>query len=53
MIRTTYWAKPIPVRQYDWEAATDDYELGCPIGYGATEEEAIKDLQELLEDMRQ
>ena len=49
-IRTTYWAKPIPLRQFDWEATEDSYEPGCPIGYGRTESEAIADLQEQLEE---
>ena len=43
-IITRYWAKPIPLRQFDWEAVTDNYDLGSPIGYGATEQEAIADL---------
>jgi len=44
-IKTSYWAKPIPLRQFDWEAIDDDtYDEGCPIGYGRTEQEAIADL---------
>jgi len=35
---------PIPVRCCDWTATYADYDLGDPIGYGATEEEAINDL---------
>lgn len=54
-IRTSYWAKPIPLRQFDWEAALDGYD-GAPdasgpqtmIGHGATEEEAVADLTEQL-----
>lgn len=49
IIRTDYWAKPIPQRQFDWEAVTDNYEPGQPIGYGRTEQEAIDDLREKLE----
>jgi hypothetical protein len=45
-IVTNYWMKPIPLRQFDWSAVTDNYEPGEPIGYGATAAEAIKDLQE-------
>ena len=45
-IHTSYWAKPIPPRQFDWEATRDNYEPGCPIGYGRTEQEAIADLLE-------
>ena len=49
-IRTDYWAKPIPIRNCDWTAVDDEtYEPGCPIGYGATEEEAIADLMQELE----
>ncbi len=48
-IRTDYWAKPIPLRQFDWTAVDDDTYDGapdshCPIGYGATEQDAIDDL---------
>jgi len=41
---------PIPSRAFDWSAVTDDYEPGDPIGYGATEGEAIADLKQKLED---
>lgn len=46
-IATDYWAKPIPTRSCDWSAVLDDTYDGSendPIGYGETEEEAIKDL---------
>ena len=49
-IRTDFWMKPIPLRQFDWSAVTDDYEPGHPIGYGKTEAEAISDLKEQLEE---
>lgn len=56
-IVTDFWAKPIPIRQFDWSAVTDNYEggdgydePGGPIGYGATEDEAIADLKQQLED---
>lgn len=49
-IETDYWAKPIPTRTFDWSAATSNYEPGHPIGYGATEAEAIADLMQSLED---
>lgn len=45
-IRTDYWAKPMPVRQFDWSAVFDSYDDGDPVGYGATEQEAINDLLE-------
>ncbi len=41
---------PIPLRQFDWSAVTDNYEPGCPIGYGRTEQEAVADLVEQIED---
>lgn len=43
-IVTHYWAKPIPDRQFDWEAVTINHDLGSPVGYGRTEAEAINDL---------
>jgi hypothetical protein len=46
MIHTLYSPAPIPLRCYDWSAVEDDYEPGKPIGYGATEQEAIADLRE-------
>lgn len=58
-IITRYWPPPIPVRQFDWSAVTDDYEAESdsegswsshPVGRGATEQEAIKDLLEQMED---
>jgi hypothetical protein len=49
-IVTDFWAKPIPLRQFDWQAVTDNYEGGDAIGYGATEQEAILDLQAQLEE---
>ena len=44
VIRTLYDPKPIPPRQFDWSATWGDYDLGAPIGYGATEQEAMRDL---------
>jgi hypothetical protein len=50
-IVTDFWMKPIPLRQFDWSAVDDDTYDGaedsnCPIGYGATEQDAIADLLE-------
>jgi hypothetical protein len=51
---TNYWAKPIPTRQFDWEAwrdgdePNDNGQMLC--GYGRTEAEAINDLIEQLKD---
>jgi hypothetical protein len=55
-ITTDYWPKPIPQRDFDWSAIDEDtydadwegeergFVSKSPIGYGATEEEAIADL---------
>ena len=52
-IRTEYVYPPIPIRQFDWSAVDDDtYDgPGCPIGTGATEQEAIDDLLRQIEEM--
>ena len=56
LIDTDCWAKPIPDRRYDWSASLDGYDggdddtPGDPCGWGATEEAAIQDLLEQLED---
>jgi hypothetical protein len=55
IIRTHGWAKPIPIRDFDWCATLDDYDGAPdagpqPIGYGATEEAAIADLKMQLEE---
>lgn len=59
-VRTHHEYPPIPVRDMDWSAVTDDYDISGtdqdgpysndPVGYGATEQEAIADLLEQLED---
>lgn len=49
-IRTDYIFPPIPVRSFDWQATGDSYEPGHPIGHGRTEQEAIEDLLEQMED---
>jgi hypothetical protein len=51
-IITSYWAKPIPDRQFDWSAhyegdePNDDGQM--MVGYGKTKEEAIIDLARLF-----
>jgi hypothetical protein len=59
-IVTDYWAKPIPDRRFDWSATSDNYDAELvdgvwhgshPIGYGATEAEAIAEYQSLVEDI--
>lgn len=58
-IVTHYDPKPIPSRNMDWTAVTDNYDCDCdqdgyfstdPMGFGATEQEAIEDLQEMIAD---
>jgi hypothetical protein len=52
-IRTSHDYPPIPVRDHDWSAVTDEYDGAedagpqC-VGYGKTEHEAIEDLVEQL-----
>jgi hypothetical protein len=50
VIETNYVFPPIPIRDKDWMATLDSYEGGDPIGTGPTEEAAIKDLLEQVED---
>lgn len=59
-VRTTHDYPPIPVRDMDWSAIDDDtYDVdcdgdgffsNCPVGRGATEQEAIADLLEQIEE---
>jgi len=52
-IRTECVCPPIPLRGFDWSAVDDDtYEPGEPMGWGETEQEAIADLLEQLEEKR-
>ena len=50
-ITTSFRQKPIPTRDQDWIAVFDSScEPGDPIGYGATEQEAIQDLMDQVEE---
>ena len=57
-IRTDYWPKPIPPRQFDWSAVVDDDSYdGAPdsgnrhqVGYGATEQAAVDDLLAIIKE---
>ena len=51
-IVTAYEPKPSHIRTLDWHAQSDSYEPGDPIGYGATEEAAIADLNSQLDELR-
>jgi len=49
---TSYCPPPIPGNSHDWSAidySTYDGQESDPVGYGATEEEAIQDLLSWLE----
>jgi hypothetical protein len=45
-IETHFDPKPIPTARFDWCATFQGYEPGCPVGWGATEAEAINNLKE-------
>ena len=50
-IVTRYDPPPIPVRRFDWSAIDDDtHDEGRPVGYGRTEQEAVEDLMEQIEE---
>jgi hypothetical protein len=49
-IKTEHVFPPIPIRKFDWCAFDDNYEPGLPIGWGATEQEAIADFKAQLEE---
>jgi hypothetical protein len=51
-IITSQDCPPIPVREYDWSAAREDWDEGDLIGYGRTEQEAIDDLIEQEEFLK-
>jgi hypothetical protein len=48
-IITKFEYPPIPDRRFDWSAVTEDYDLGSPVGHGATKAKAEADLLEQLE----
>jgi hypothetical protein len=45
-IRVSYWMKPGPLRCMDYSATRGGPDLGCRVGYGASEAEAVEDLLE-------
>ncbi len=50
-IKTRFEYPPIPIRDFDWSAVDHEtYDLGAPIGWGRTEQEAIADLIEQLSE---
>jgi hypothetical protein len=53
-IVATRTCNPTPNRNWDYQAVdTDTYEGGSPMGVGATEAEAIKDLLEQFLEMQE
>lgn len=54
IVHTNHEYPPIPIRSFDWSATLDSYsgEPSDPIGYGATEAEAVRDLVEQVEEDR-
>jgi len=48
-IVTEFIYPPIPIRNFDWVAYCDGDEEG-PQGHGATEEAAIAELKEMLDE---
>jgi hypothetical protein len=51
-VRTNLMPTPIiwRPRHHDWQAVEDNSDLASPIGWGTTEEEAIKSLKQKLEN---
>ena len=49
-IITTYFAAPIPIRSFDWQAVREGYDEGDLIGEGKTERESINNLLDKEED---
>lgn len=52
-VLTQYDPKPIPSRAFDWHAIDDstyDGTEGSPVGWGATEADAIADLKQQVEE---
>lgn len=49
-ILTDHIYPPIPTRRWDWSACIEGDEKEGPYGFGPTEQEAIDDLLEQLEE---
>jgi hypothetical protein len=48
-IVTTFWAKPIPDRQFDWTGYDDERGPEYVQGFGSTEQEAVADFLEEID----
>lgn len=53
LIKTDHIRPPIPSRNFDWTAWYDGDDEHGPIGFGATEAEAIADLHAWTDDERE
>lgn len=51
IVITSWDLPPIPCRLWDWSAVLEGYEPGDYIGRGVSEEAAIEDLLEQVEDL--
>ncbi len=49
-ILTYFDPPPIPIRSMDWCAIRDGDEPPCRVGWGGTEQEAIRELEEMEDD---
>lgn len=49
-MKSTFVNPPIPIRCFDWSCVGDDYEPGDVQGWGYTEEEAIQDYLEQVNE---
>lgn len=49
-IETACICPPVPSRDFDWVAVTENFDLGHPQGFGASEQAAIDDLISQLEE---
>jgi hypothetical protein len=52
-IRTVYDPPPVPFRDHDWCAFREGREEYGPFGWGTTEEEALRDLSEAYDEIRE
>lgn len=48
-IDTAQMNPAVPIRRFDWVASKANYDLGDKLGFGKTEQDAIDDLFEQLE----
>lgn len=51
-VETIHVRPPVPSTAFDWQAHFPDDEGSGPVGYGATEADALRDLCEQLRESR-